>query len=89
MAENYLQHAEHYNRIIAAAQAQMPIQHVRDTREDATTIPTTNSKRQAMPSETPAPVNNGSGPQPVIEGTPAEVALNPEAVNQSNERRDR
>ncbi|PZO73149.1 MAG: DUF4167 domain-containing protein [Mesorhizobium amorphae] len=27
MAENYLQHAEHYNRIIAAAQAQMPIQH--------------------------------------------------------------
>jgi hypothetical protein len=28
MAENYLQHAEHYNRIIAAAQAQMPIQNV-------------------------------------------------------------
>ena len=26
MAENYLQHAEHYNRIIAAAMAQMPIQ---------------------------------------------------------------
>src|SRR5437588_7752361 len=26
MAENYLQHPEHYNRIIAAAQAQMPIQ---------------------------------------------------------------
>ena len=26
MAENYLQHAEHYNRIIAAAQAQLPIQ---------------------------------------------------------------
>jgi hypothetical protein len=26
IAENYLQHAEHYNRIIAAAQAQMPIQ---------------------------------------------------------------
>src|SRR6478609_11025350 len=35
MAENYLQHAEHYNRIIAAAQAQMPIQQqVRDNRED-------------------------------------------------------
>ena len=30
MAENYLQHAEHYNRIIAAAQAQMPIQQVQD-----------------------------------------------------------
>ena len=28
IAENYLQHAEHYNRIIAAAQAQMPIQNV-------------------------------------------------------------
>ena len=26
MSENYLQHAEHYNRIIAAAQAQLPIQ---------------------------------------------------------------
>ena len=35
MAENYLQHAEHYNRIIAAALAQMPIQHARDSREDA------------------------------------------------------
>ena len=34
MAENYLQHAEHYNRIIAAAQAQMPIQHIRDVRDD-------------------------------------------------------
>ena len=30
VAENYLQHAEHYNRIIAAAQAQMPIQQVRE-----------------------------------------------------------
>ena len=33
MAENYLQHAEHYNRIIAAAQAQMPIQNVQDQRD--------------------------------------------------------
>ena len=33
MAENYLQHAEHYNRIIAAAQAQMPIQHQQAPRE--------------------------------------------------------
>ena len=32
MAENYLQHAEHYNRIIAAAQAQMPIQHFQQNR---------------------------------------------------------
>lgn len=35
MAENYLQHAEHYNRIIAAAQAQMPIQHNQGPRDDA------------------------------------------------------
>ena len=34
MAENYLQHAEHYNRIIAAAQAQMPIQQPKRRRDD-------------------------------------------------------
>ena len=33
MAENYLQHAEHYNRIIAAAQAQMPIQNMQNQRD--------------------------------------------------------
>jgi len=33
MAENYLQHAEHYNRIIAAAQAQMPIQNMQSQRD--------------------------------------------------------
>jgi hypothetical protein len=32
MAENYLQHAEHYNRIIAAAQAQMQERFQRDDR---------------------------------------------------------
>lgn len=36
MAENYLQHAEHYNRIVAAAQAQFPQQRDdRDSRDDA------------------------------------------------------
>ena len=36
MAENYLQHAEHYNRIIAAAQAQLGLQQQqqRDNRDD-------------------------------------------------------
>ena len=34
MAENYLQHAEHYNRIIAAAQAQMQERFQRDERND-------------------------------------------------------
>ncbi|MFY1005123.1 DUF4167 domain-containing protein, partial [Escherichia coli] len=32
MAENYLQHAEHYNRIIASAQAQMQERFQRDNR---------------------------------------------------------
>src|SRR6476661_7280123 len=32
MAENYLQHAEHYNRIIAAAQSQMQERFQRDDR---------------------------------------------------------
>ena len=34
MAENYLQHAEHYNRIIAAAQAQMQDRFQREERQD-------------------------------------------------------
>src|SRR6188768_2155937 len=34
IAENYLQHAEHYNRIIAAAQAAMPIQNYQQNRDD-------------------------------------------------------
>ena len=33
MAENYLQHAEHYNRIIAAAQSQMQERFQRDDRD--------------------------------------------------------
>src|SRR5690606_19998171 len=85
MAENYLQHAEHYNRIIAAAQAQMPIQHVQpvrddfddeDDRDDAEVAASTgNEAHQNQPQ-----AGNGSGPQPVIEGVPAEVALNAEEV---------
>lgn len=46
MAENYFQHAEHYNRIVATAQAQR-------------------AEEQAA---------SGRGPQPEIEGTPAEAA---------------
>jgi hypothetical protein len=34
MAENYLQHAEHYNRIIAAAQSQMQERFQRDDRDN-------------------------------------------------------
>ena len=93
VAENYLQHAEHYNRIIAAAQAQMPIQQVRelrdefdedgdDDRDDMDSGNNSNNLNNLNnQSENQAPMANGSGPQPVIEGTPAEVALNPEAAS--------
>jgi Domain of unknown function (DUF4167) len=95
MAENYLQHAEHYNRIIAAAQAQMPIQNMRDSRDDLDDDAEDDLDNGGMGNgsvnETVSqPMNNGSGPQPVIEGTPAEVALNHEALAQrGGEQRER
>ncbi|SME95371.1 protein of unknown function [Xaviernesmea oryzae] len=143
MAENYLQHAEHYNRIIAAAQAQMQdrFQHQdrgdyqdrdgaaldqdeieageaedlgfaqqpvvdeaqpqqprreqngqaqeqqprenrrdreqrRDRRQDRQER---REREQPVAAEQPQPaapaIDDGSGPQPVIEGTPAEVVV--------------
>ncbi|TGR23298.1 MULTISPECIES: DUF4167 domain-containing protein [unclassified Mesorhizobium] len=113
MAENYLQHAEHYNRIIAAAQAQMPIQNVQQNRDEfdedgdedrdefdnagnsgagnsgagnsGASISTGNAG-----SDPQVPVvNHGAGPQPVIEGMPAEVALNRDGRdNRDNSGRD-
>ena len=88
MAENYLQHAEHYNRIIAAAQAQMPIQNLRDNRDefDDEFDEERDSDQDGFPAQPqgeqqqPQPFASGNSPQPVIEGTPAEVALNPEAA---------
>lgn len=76
MAENYLQHAEHYNRIIMAAQAQMPQQFQRD--DNDTEDDTVDQDDVAVQEASPKPVN-GSGPQPVIEGTPAEIALGEDA----------
>ncbi len=110
MAENYLQHAEHYNRIIMAALAQMPQQQqVRDTRDeddldedgDETFAPSgaqPGPAAQQQPVEQPAPRQehqprrerqrdhnreDGTGPQPVIDGVPAEVALKQEAEPQA------
>lgn len=91
MAENYLQHAEHYNRIIAAAQAQMPIQNVQQNRDDfdddgdedrddfdnAGNNGAGNGGNTVSDPQIPV-INHGAGPQPVIEGMPAEVALNRE-----------
>ena len=71
MAENYLQHAEHYVRIILAAQAQMPQPVQRDEFIDeddensAVEMSETNDEQDV----------NGNGPQPEIDGVPAEIAL--------------
>ncbi|MBX3578765.1 MAG: DUF4167 domain-containing protein [Rhizobiaceae bacterium] len=99
MAENYLQHAEHYNRIIAAAQAQMPIQNFQpqqrgddfdddfDDESDGTS-PAQGSDQQPQYAQQGASANPGDAPQPVIEGTPAEVALTQEGA-QGGERQPR
>ncbi len=96
MAENYLQHAEHYNRIIAAAQAQMPIQNVQQQRNDLDdeidedgeefSVQQNGNLGQQPQQQSPQPqvVDDGSGPQPVIEGTPAEVALNAEVAGNND-----
>ena len=100
MAENYLQHAEHYNRIIAAAMAQMPIQQQQQSRDDFDSDMDDERDEDGMGNnvaETPVqqvhvqpqPIVNGSGPQPEIEGTPAEIALNPEAAGEGQPREGR
>lgn len=93
MAENYLQHAEHYNRIIAAAQAQMPIQNAQQNRddfdddgdEDRDDFDNAGNNSNTV-SDAQVPVaNHGAGPQPVIEGMPAEVALNREGGRENRD----
>lgn len=94
IAENYLQHAEHYNRIIMAAQLQNPQPMQRDESYDddsyddddnhdhniavsghSTNTQSSNghSNGQHQLRRTQNEVYDGSGPQPVIDGTPAEV----------------
>ncbi len=84
MAENYLQHAEHYNRIIATAQAQMQERYQREEREAREQPQVESSEAAAAPAETEAtePVVDGTGPQPVISGTPAEIAIEEENAQQ-------
>ncbi|WP_366936236.1 DUF4167 domain-containing protein [uncultured Nitratireductor sp.] len=84
MAENYLQHAEHYNRIIAAAQAQIQQQQqARENRDDSDgdadeqdASEASNGSNQKQQRQ--KRVEDGSGPQPEIKGVPAELALNGE-----------
>jgi hypothetical protein len=77
IAENYLQHAEHYNRIIAAAQAQLQQQQPQFNRDDIDDdMDDDGDELSPMEFQSQQPiVANGSGPQPVIDGTPVEVAL--------------
>jgi len=126
IAENYLQHAEHYNRIIASAQAQMQERFQRDDRgdyndrdgadrdgddmdnndndgDDVVIVQPPQSRQhqsrpQPEPQPTPAPapvvsqaeVIDGTGPQPEIEGIPAEVAMDEEGSGgQPRERQPR
>nr|WP_272213272.1 DUF4167 domain-containing protein [Marinicella sp. W31]MDC2879220.1 DUF4167 domain-containing protein [Marinicella sp. W31] len=94
MAENYLQHAEHYIRIIAAAQSQMQERSQRDDRSDNSDDNDDAAASKANNNQSPSDERNGrnernerreqprkqeqqvdgDGPQPVIDGTPAEVA---------------
>lgn len=76
MAENYLQHAEHYNRIIMAAMAQNPVPFQREETLDDDGAD--DEEAGFTPAAVQQPVN-GSGPQPVIEGTPAEVVYGEES----------
>ncbi len=105
MAENYYQHAEHYYRIIATAQAQIQERQQRDERDNAEREQNAAEREQQSPErshrsrdseqsnsephagsspvvETIVAVNDGTGPQPVIEGTPAEVAIGEDAAPQ-------
>ncbi|MCL6709959.1 DUF4167 domain-containing protein [Pseudomonas sp. R2.Fl] len=102
MAENYLQHAEHYNRIIAAAQAQMQERFQRDERgeftdrdddmdmDDQPIQPMVQQPREQQREQQPRqqaqrPEIAGSGPQPVLDEMPAEVAA---AVEEAGEAGD-
>jgi len=88
MAENYLQHAEHYNRIIMAAQAQAAVQFQREDAFDDDEGDDENSFEQPAVAAAPKPVN-GSGPQPVIEGTPAEVIYGEDGAETQKQSADR
>lgn len=94
MAENYLQHAEHYNRIIAAAQAAMQERYQREEREnrDQPTVesgepaPAAASAPPIADNDTTEAVVDANGPQPVISGTPVEIAMEEENAPQPQRR---
>ena len=98
MAENYLQHAEHYNRIIAAAQAMYQERFQRDDRQDfserddddteaSTPEPVAQVEApapQPVVEQKPVVVIDDQTPQPVFEATPAEVQIEQETTAHEN-----
>lgn len=85
MAENYFQHAEHYNRIIATAQAQQAEQQAKREQEQAEVAATQEPPRGDKASDDEggnaphAEAHDPEGtPQPDILDTPAEVNLDGE-----------
>jgi hypothetical protein len=100
MAENYLQHAEHYNRIIAAAYAANPQQTQQQNESDDEGASEGDMRFQSNPQpQADAPQQqpfDNNAPQPVIEGVPAEVSMDeeagarePRASREPNEARNR
>lgn len=95
MAENYLQHAEHYNRIIAAAQTQMQERGQRDDRGDFADrdmdgddvdVMDDQPQPQPQPQQRPAPREiAGSGPQPDVDIPVGEIAAEAAAEAGSSE----
>jgi hypothetical protein len=84
MAENYLQHAEHYNRIIFTALAQQQAQQQQQQRDNSDDFDNDgdddrqdNEPRHSEPQQHQRPQYhaNGSGPQPVIDDTSAPAAF--------------
>lgn len=96
-AENYLQHAEHYNRIILAAQAQQQAlreereaeMQARENRESDDQEDQTEENRGRRPRNQSNKRDNDAGdtPQPVIDGTPAEMAIEEQAADEKPRRR--
>lgn len=87
MAENYFQHAEHYNRIIATAQAQQAEQQAKRDQEQAEAA-AANTSHDAHNSDKPSDEGKSAepaqhvetqdpegAPQPEISETPAEVNM--------------
>lgn len=71
IAENYLQHAEHYVRIILSSQSQLSQPVIRDDMADEDMDDGSALDLAEASHVQPA----GSGPQPVIEDMPAELAF--------------